>query len=55
MTRVALKAESINHHTEWSNVWNRVVVELATHTAGGVTARDIRLAEFIGSAAVQYA
>ncbi len=44
MTRVALLAESLNHHPEWFNVWNRVVVDLSTHDADGVTQLDIELA-----------
>ena len=44
MTRVALAAEALNHHPEWSNVWNKVVVRLTTHDAGGVTALDGQLA-----------
>ena len=44
MTRVALVAESMNHHPEWFNVWNRVVVDLSTHDAGGVTSLDLELA-----------
>ena len=44
MTRVALVAEQRNHHPEWSNVWNRVVVDLTTHDAGGITASDVDLA-----------
>ena len=44
MTRVALEAERMNHHPEWSNVWNRVVVELVTHDSGGITASDVALA-----------
>ena len=45
MTRVALEAEKADHHPDWSNVWNRVDVLLTTHSAGGVTRRDIALAE----------
>lgn len=44
MTRVAMAAETLNHHPEWSNVWNRVVVVLATHDAGGLTSLDFELA-----------
>ena len=51
MTRVALAAESRNHHPEWSNVWNRVVVDLVTHDAGGITEKDAALAKRIGELA----
>ena len=44
MARVALEAEKLDHHPNWSNVWNRVTVELTTHDAGGLTELDFRLA-----------
>lgn len=44
MTRVALAAEKLDHHPEWTNVWSRVTVVLSTHDAGGVTELDFRLA-----------
>lgn len=47
MTRVALLAETIDHHPEWSNVYNRVDILLTTHDAGGLTERDVRMARFI--------
>jgi 4a-hydroxytetrahydrobiopterin dehydratase len=45
MTRAALLAEAMNHHPEWFNVWNRVEVTLSTHDAGGLTEKDLKLAE----------
>jgi 4a-hydroxytetrahydrobiopterin dehydratase len=47
MSRVALLAEKQDHHPEWSNVWNRVSISLATHDAGGLSQRDIALAQAI--------
>jgi len=47
MTRVALLAEKMDHHPEWSNTFNKVVVTLSTHDAGGVTALDIEMAKAI--------
>jgi 4a-hydroxytetrahydrobiopterin dehydratase len=47
MTQVALAAEKLDHHPEWSNVWNRVEITLSTHDAGGLTERDIKLARII--------
>jgi 4a-hydroxytetrahydrobiopterin dehydratase len=44
MSRVALLAEKMDHHPEWVNVYGRVDVTLSTHTAGGVTEKDIALA-----------
>ncbi len=51
MTRVALKAEQMDHHPEWFNVYNRVEVTLATHDAGGVTGLDVALAKYCDEAA----
>lgn len=45
MTRVALAAEKMDHHPEWSNVYNRVEIRLTTHDAGGLTDRDFELAK----------
>lgn len=52
MTRVALKADKMDHHPEWSNVYNGVEIVLTTHDAGGVTEKDLALARFIDEAAV---
>ena len=47
MTRVALLAQAADHHPEWSNVYDRVNIRLGTHSAGGVTGKDVALAEAI--------
>ncbi|MFP4518740.1 MAG: 4a-hydroxytetrahydrobiopterin dehydratase [Oceanicaulis sp.] len=51
MTTVALKAEQMDHHPEWFNVYNTVDVTLSTHDAGGVTGKDLELAKFMDAAA----
>lgn len=51
MARVALLAEKQDHHPEWFNVWNRVDITLSTHDAGGLSKRDIALAEAIDEVA----
>ncbi|MGE0829662.1 MAG: 4a-hydroxytetrahydrobiopterin dehydratase [Hyphomonadaceae bacterium] len=51
MTQAALKAEAMDHHPEWFNVYNKLDVTLATHDAGGVTALDVALAQFLDSIA----
>ena len=47
MAQVALKAEKMDHHPEWSNVYGKVDVVLTTHSADGVTELDIKLAQFM--------
>lgn len=51
MTKVALMAEKLDHHPEWSNVYNRVEIVLSTHDAGGLTHKDVALARFIDQVA----
>ena len=55
MTGVALAAERADHHPEWSNVWNRVDILLTTHSARGLTAKDVALAKRIDALAAQLA
>jgi len=50
MTQVALQAEKMDHHPEWSNVYNRVEVDLTTHDAGGITELDFELAARMNAA-----
>ena len=47
MSRVALLAEKLDHHPDWSNVWNQVAIVLSTHDSGGLTSLDRKLAEAI--------
>lgn len=47
MSRVALLAEQQDHHPDWSNVWNKVAIVLSTHDVGGLSARDVKLADAI--------
>ena len=47
LTRVAMHAEKVDHHPEFTNVWNRIDFRLTTHDTGGVTDRDVKLAEAI--------
>jgi 4a-hydroxytetrahydrobiopterin dehydratase len=49
MSRVALLAEQHQHHPDWSNAFNRVEIALTTHDAGGLTQKDLRLAQAIGA------
>lgn len=51
MSRVALKADQMDHHPEWFNVYNQVLITLSTHDAGGLTERDVALARFIDQVA----
>ena len=53
LTRVAAHAEAVDHHPEFTSVWNRVDFRLTSHDAGGVTERDVALAEAIDEIAVQ--
>ncbi|HWU49353.1 MAG TPA: 4a-hydroxytetrahydrobiopterin dehydratase [Asticcacaulis sp.] len=51
MTAVAAVADRLDHHPEWSNIYNQVSIRLTTHDAGGLTARDMTLARCIADAA----
>jgi 4a-hydroxytetrahydrobiopterin dehydratase len=54
MCQVALAAEKLGHHPEWSNVWNRVVIDLTTHDTGGLSTLDVELAQRIDGIAQPY-
>ena len=51
MTRAAMEIEKMNHHPEWFNVYNRIIIELTTHDAGGITKNDVNLAKILNSLA----
>ena len=55
MTAIALAAEKIDHHPDWSNVYNKVSIHLNTHDAGGITKLDFDLAETINRTYARYA
>jgi 4a-hydroxytetrahydrobiopterin dehydratase len=54
MTMAALKIETLDHHPEWANVYNRVSVDLVTHSAGGITMKDFALAAVLDKVARQF-
>lgn len=47
MTQVALEAEKLDHHPDWTNTYNKVLIKLSTHDAGGLTELDFKLAKKI--------
>src|SRR5437588_7185121 len=51
MATSAIAIEKMNHHPEWFNVYNKVIVDLSTHDAGGVTDKDVELAKLLDSVA----
>lgn len=53
MTTAALAIEKMNHHPEWFNVYGRVIVDLTTHDANGITAKDIKLAKLLDATALK--
>ena len=54
MTRVALKADKVDHHPEWFNVYNTVKITLSTHDCSGLSKKDLDLAKFIDGAAAVF-
>lgn len=54
MTQAALAAEKLDHHPDWTNSYNRVIVNLVTHSAGAITSNDIKLAQIIDQIATEY-
>lgn len=54
MAGVALEAEKLDHHPDWSNVWNKVVIDVASHSAGGITERCFALAERVDHHAARF-
>jgi 4a-hydroxytetrahydrobiopterin dehydratase len=55
MTSVALTAEKMDHHPEWSNVYNTVIIKLRTHSAAGITSLDLELASTAERLSLKYA
>ena len=55
MTRTAFEIEKMDHHPEWFNVYNKLRVELTTHDAGDVTAKDVELAKIMDMIALRFA
>lgn len=55
MATTAIAIEKRNHHPEWSNVYNRVAVDLTTHDAGGITRKDVELAHLLDTVAARLA
>jgi 4a-hydroxytetrahydrobiopterin dehydratase len=55
MATSAIAIEKRNHHPEWSNVYNRVTVDLITHDAGGITRKDVELAHLLDTVAARLA
>ena len=51
MTRAAMEIEKMNHHPEWFNVYNKIIIDLMTHDAGGITKNDVNLAKILNSLA----